>query len=212
MDNHRFSFSPASSENPTDIEAEWLAAKSTAESSFRTISQNVHSTSPGLFEQNNRLHILGAKATDSTCRDILGARNSRRTFHGCTHQGKMDDGLTTYVKPATDTYLSNRFDKHDRRPAMDHELSHQSLISARQALYLENQNRMRDGRPYVNWEVFDKLVGEINALDAKLDAADFAYVVLGRAHISRNIDIYEELRLIYMKYADFLSTGGWRKW
>lgn len=79
---------------------------------------------------------------------------------------------------------------------MHHELSHQSIISVRQMLTKDHNDRIKKGLPHLTKESIEKVNGILKRIDDLLDSQDVATfdASTGKIRIDSKSDVYPLLK------------------
>lgn len=196
-------------EEPLDSEYQWEWALALANARLRPIAEALGQKNVEFTPQKDELTILSPYSTDLKCHKILKTQDPRALFV-CTHQYTWDDSLNlNYVKPGSETYLSQEWNPEDFSKAASHELSHLEIFTVKQMLIKDHKYRRSQNKPSLSERSFNELKRALDQLNHGLDSMDFAFVnpFTQKIEIHRNLDVLSILKELVDFYFKSISEG-----
>ncbi|WP_308605103.1 hypothetical protein [uncultured Fibrobacter sp.] len=199
-------------ENKPEGRFRWNWALKQATSMMQPIAKRLGQKNVAFSPQNDELVVLPKDEIDDICHGVLETL-SPKTFYGCTTQKAWQGGPDgDYIKPSSTTYLAQEWDDDHISNAVNHELSHQAIFTARQMLQKDHQNRRNKGYSSLSNSDYKDFVERFFQMDRDLDSLDVAEFdeKKGPVVIDKKSDVWFRLEDLVNEYEKALQWGQWR--
>ena len=161
--------------------------------------------------ENDQLQVDDPDVIEDIC---LGIRDPKeyKYYHGCTEQEDWRGRLNRpYVKPESNTYLSNAWSENSFKRGARHEASHLEIRTMMQLMRKLNNLHRLNKLKYLESSDFNLFMDAMMSVDALLDYHDVPRhnPLTGKVELDKNYDVIPHLdRILDLFYNALGLTHG----